>query len=318
VLRTPVLALLLPACIGASPPAPADVPPVAPPEAAAAVPGAPTFVGVRTLSPETVRKAFEPVEIRTGEGGLRCAVFNERVILTRPSPRGTRDLRVRPRDVDVGTDCEWDGPVLVSTQVDGEVLGVVWPYIVVFEPGESAVGRLQIVQGITGGTVVEMIEVVGPAYVKSLTLGFGVPTVLDIERAPDEPCQAAIERTWAEILPELRKGNRIAPDIGDAPLSCPDEAMAECEVLVTLPYELMLGTSVPSPVTGPVGCIAAPPPRPMERAPIDPGDQEPSAEDPADEGVSSEGATQDEVGGAAPGASPGASAESRSSAGVDP
>ena len=259
-LRTAPLLIALSACGG--PPTPAAPPTPALPTGFAAQPARDVadpaelpMAGIRTLTAETVRRAFEPLEVRTTDEGVRCTAFKERAILTRASERGGRDLRIRPRHLDLEEDCNWDGPVLVDTRVEGEVLGVVWPHVAVFAPDPSGVGRLQIVQGTTGGVIMELIEVIGPAYVKSLTLGFSVPARIEVERAADESCEAAIERAWKKALQSLRDTGRVAQGLPDTPPSCPPDVLATCAPVIALPYELMLGKTEASPVVGPIGCI---------------------------------------------------------------
>lgn len=219
----------------------------------------PVASSIRTLTAETVRKAFEPKERRSGPDGLECAAFVDRVILTRPSQKGSRELRIRPRDIDLETDCGWEGPVLVETRVEGKLLGVVWPYLVFFAPGDQGVGRLQVVQGTTGGTIAEMIEVIDPVYARSLTLSFGVPSRVSIEMSEGESCEVALNRAWREAIPKLRESGRVAAELRDQRPTCPAELHEACDVAFVLPFELMLGKTSASPVAGHVGCIGVTP-----------------------------------------------------------
>ncbi len=258
-IRALVSASLFVACTGQAP-APATAPAPDRPTGFAAAPSKglraadPQESGVRTLSADTVRRAFEPVEVRQGEGGLRCAAFVDRVIVTRPGDHGGRDLRIRPRDFDLEEDCAWDGPVLVETRVAGEVLGMVWPHVVVYEPSVDGFGHLQVVQGATGGMLIEFIDALEPAYVKSLTLGFAVPAPLPVDVGEGEACDAAIARVWHKVRADWIAAGRLARQTPTEPPTCPAEVLATCQPVLTLPFELVLGQTEASAAVGPVGC----------------------------------------------------------------
>lgn len=245
------------ACSGAAPD-PAPPPPKPPPiQVKKELPKPKT--GVRTLTDDTVRKVFESEAKVQGTNGRKCGVWRDRVIITQPNDKGSNDLRIRPRGDDLDEDCQWDGPTLVEARVEGEVLGVVWPHVVLFKPGLNGVGRLEVLHGTTGGVTAEIVDAFGPSYVRSFVIGFGVPLKAEFERAPDEPCHVAIERAWGKVLGELESGGRIHPDMERGLPSCDPGVLRTCEdVAFMIPNEIVLTDTRAVPAAGVVGCIHMP------------------------------------------------------------
>jgi len=212
--------------------------------------------GGTTLTKENVRKAFEAEAVIKGTNGRVCGAWRDRVVLTQPNDKGSRDLRIRPRTDDLDVDCQWDGPTLVEARVEGEVIGVVWPHIVVFESGKEGVGRLEILHGTTGGTTAEIVDAFSPSYVRSFVVGFNVPIPVSIDRAEDETCPDAIRRSWDVILAELDAGGRIHPEMERGMPACDPTAMRTCDrVSFMIPNEIVLTETKARPAAGVVGCL---------------------------------------------------------------
>lgn len=216
--------------------------------------------GPQALTQDNVRKAFEAEATVTGLGGRRCGVWRDKVVLTRPADRGGYDLRIRPSTGDIDADCQWEGPVLVSSQVIGEVVGVFWPHVVVYAEGADHSGRIQVVQGTTGGITADIPDATRPRYERQLVVSFEVPSVFEVSRGPDQSCEDAIADQWTRTLSSLERGDMVHPDVDRTTPHCPPDVLARfCDRFAfLLPHELVLGQSTAKPVGGMVGCAHIP------------------------------------------------------------
>jgi len=255
-----VLALALTACTGQAPPP--DKPKIEEKpevEVHSELPKAKDG-GVQTMTQENVRKAFEPEATIQGADSRRCGKWRDRIVLTRPNDKGSYDLRIRPDTGDLEVDCAWEGPVLVETRVKGEVVGVVWPHVVTYAPGARRTGRIQVVQGTTGGITAEAVDASKPHYDRQLVIGFHVPEEFDVQREGDEPCANAIERHWQEVLADLEASGGFHEKMSKETPHCPPEAVERfCDTFAFLfPHELVLTDSQARPAGGEVGCAHLP------------------------------------------------------------
>jgi len=216
--------------------------------------------GVQAMTQENVRKAFEAEATVQGKDGRECGKYRDRIVLTRPNDKGGHDLRIRPSTGDLDTDCTWEGPTLVETRVQGEVIGVVWPHVVVWDPGPRHTGRLQVVQGTTGGVTGEVVDAGHPNYDRQLVVSFSVPQEFEVEREEGEPCEAAIERHWRATLADLEEGGTLHPQMNmEVPHCPPDTLQRFCDTYAFLiPHELVLTDATARPAGGDVGCVHLP------------------------------------------------------------
>lgn len=258
-MRSLSLLLMLGACTGAPPPEPTGEKKPAIP-VRKELPKAKEDAGPKAMTEDTVRKAFEAEAVVKGTGGRVCGAWRDRVVITRPAERGGYDLRVRPRTDDLDADCVWDGPVLVEARVPGEVAGVFWPYIVVYQPLPDHSGRIQVLQGTTGGVVTEIMDATKPRYERQLVVSFEVPVIFEPEKGADQRCDDAISASWARMLPELERGGSLHADTSrDSPRCPPAVTERFCDRFAFLmPHELVLGESAAHPSVSEVGCAHVP------------------------------------------------------------
>lgn len=259
--RSFVLAsLFLAGCAGAPPPEPEEIeqPPAPTPiEVKKALPKPKN--GVRTMNAANIQKAFLPEAKVVGTNGRECGAWKDRVIVTQPASGGDYDIRIRPRSDDLDEDCKWEGDSLIEARVEGRVVGVVWPHVVVYREEPGGAGRLQVMRGTTGGITAEVAQAMHPSYVRTLVVGFSVAVVPEMGEVDEtRTCQIAIEEAWRKTLEQMDESGQIHPKLDRTTPRCDPLALETCNVAFAFPYELVLSETAGQPAAGPVGCIGRP------------------------------------------------------------
>ena len=213
----------------------------------------------RTLNEDTLRKAFRPEAVVAGAGGRKCSVWPDKVVVTRPAAKsGEWEIKIKPRNLDIDTDCQWEGDVLVeSAGVGGEAIGAVWPYLVLHGPGPTGAGPLQIVHTATGGVTAQVAEAMSPNYTRSLVVGFTSMIRPEIPGDESVTCDQRVAKAWADTLASLEAAKRVSPNLDRATPRCEPRAYETCKFVFVLPYELVLSQREARPAAGTVGCLAA-------------------------------------------------------------